>query len=135
MKFARQFLRAAIDQGLISVNPFQKLNAGGEQNASRIQFVDIATIEKDTAVADPNWQTIVALCRFTGLRCPSEVLSLKWEHIDWKVQKITIPSPETASSGKAERVMPIFSQLKPYLEAARKAASEQQGKIGTPDAE
>lgn len=72
-----------MDQGLISVPPFQKLKAGGEQNASRIHHVDISTIEKVMAVADPNWQTIIALCRFAGLRCPSEVLSLKWEHIDW----------------------------------------------------
>lgn len=32
-------------------------------------------------------------------------------------------------------MIPIFSQLKPYLEAARKAASDQQGKLGTTDAE
>lgn len=135
VKFARQFLRVAIDQGLISVNPFQKLKAGGEQNASRIQYLNIATIDKVMAVADPNWQTIIALCRFAGLRCPSEVLSLKWEHIAWQKQRIAIPSPKTANSGKAERVIPIFKQLRPYLEAARKAASEQQGKLGTPDAE
>lgn len=133
VKFARQFLREAIDQGIITDNPFQKLKAGGEQNTSRIQYVDVATIEKVMAVTDRNWQTIIALCRFAGLRCPSEVLSLRWEHIDWNAQKITIPSPKTAGSGKSARVIPIFRRLKPYLEAARLAASEKQGNNSDPD--
>ena len=33
-----------------------------------------------------DWRCIIGLSRFGGLRCPSEVLSLKWQDIDWQQQ-------------------------------------------------
>ncbi|MCA9103270.1 MAG: site-specific integrase, partial [Planctomycetales bacterium] len=69
------------------------------------------------AAPDVEWRLIVALCRHGGLRCPSEVLSLKWEHIDWEHARVTVPSPKTAHhAGMASRVIPLFPELRPYLE-------------------
>lgn len=70
-------------------------------------------------VADPTWRTIIALARYGGLRCPSEVLSLEWRHIDWGRGRITVPSPKTDRyDGKASRTIPLFPELRPFLEAA-----------------
>jgi integrase len=33
-------------------------------------------------MADVQWRTIIALSRLGGLRAPSEVMRLKWEHVD-----------------------------------------------------
>ncbi|MEZ6073383.1 MAG: site-specific integrase [Pirellulales bacterium] len=71
------------------------------------------------AAPDVEWRLIVALPRFGGVRCPSEVLSLKWEHIDWEHARVTVPSPKTAHhAGMVSRVIPLFPELRPYLEDA-----------------
>ena len=59
---------------------------------------------------------IVALSRYGGLRCPSEVLSLRWQDIDWEHGRITVSSPKTEHhADKASRVIPLFAELRPYL--------------------
>jgi len=41
-------------------------------------------------IACPNyhWWAIISIARYGGLRCPSEVLSLRWENIDWAGKKL-----------------------------------------------
>lgn len=69
--------------------------------------------------ANPTWRTIIALSRFGGLRCPSEVLSLKWEHVNLATGRMVVQSPKTEHiEGKGERVVPAFAALRPYLEEA-----------------
>jgi integrase len=65
------------------------------------------------------WRLLIALCRYGGLRCPSEVLSLKWEHIHWAEGRMTVPSPKTEHhDGGESREVPLFPELRPFLEAA-----------------
>jgi integrase len=68
---------------------------------------------------DAQWQLIIALSRYGGLRCPSEHLALRWSDIDWEASRITVPSPKTSRHGKAYRVMPLFPELRPFLGAVR----------------
>jgi integrase len=71
------------------------------------------------AVADPTWRTIIALARYAGLRCPSEVLSLRWQDVDWDAARIVVQSPKTEHHpGRATRTIPLFHELRPYLEEA-----------------
>lgn len=35
------------------------------------------------------------MCRFGGLRCLSEVLSLRWQDVNWEADPITVQSPRT----------------------------------------
>ncbi len=59
-----------------------------------------------------------ALSRFGGLRCPSEHVTLTWEDVDWERSRIRIHSPKTEHhEGKESRVIPIFPELRPHLEA------------------
>jgi integrase len=69
------------------------------------------------------WKLLVALSRFGGLRVPSEALALRWDHVNWENNRITVPVPKLAHiAGKATRVIPIFESLRPWLLAAFDAA-------------
>ena len=78
-----------------------------------------AATRKVLDACNPTWRIIVALSRFAGLRCPSEVLSLKWEHVNFETNRMTVPSCKTEHyPGRAYRVCPIFAELRPFLDDA-----------------
>ncbi|MCC6951881.1 MAG: site-specific integrase [Phycisphaerales bacterium] len=59
----------------------------------------------------------IALSRFAGLRCPSEVAGLRWGDIVWDKGRMTVRSPKTANhEGHAVRVVPIAPELRPILQ-------------------
>jgi len=124
VKNARQFFKAAVRQRLVHANPFADLKAGGERDDTRKVFVTCETIDKVLDAANTEWQTIIALCRFGGLRCPTEVLALEWDHIDWAGGKFTVTSPKTRHQGKPYRTVPLFPELRPYLEASHAIAPD-----------
>jgi ribosomal protein S18 acetylase RimI-like enzyme len=54
--------------------------------------------------------------RYGGLRCPSEVLSLRIQDVDLAGGRITVTSPKTEHyRGKGSRVIPLFPELEPFL--------------------
>jgi hypothetical protein len=58
-----------------------------------------------------------------GLRCPSEVLSLTWNDVDWDRSRITVHSSKTEHhEGKESRIIPLFPELLPYLREVFEAA-------------
>jgi integrase len=117
--FARQFFNSAKKHKLIDENPFSEVKIPTADVTTRQQFVDRPTIAKLLEVANPTWKTIIALSRFGGLRCPSEVLSLEWKHVNWEKSELTVISPKTERyDGKGSRVAPIFSEVRKYLEEA-----------------
>ena len=62
---------------------------------------------------------LIALARFGGLRCPSETLELRWGDIDWEKVRMTVRSKKTEHhEGKASREVPIFPELRSFLEEA-----------------
>jgi integrase len=125
VKIARQFFKVALGKGIVTANPFADVKTGGERNPARMHFIDVSTIEKVlAATADLEWQLIIALSRYGGVRCPSETLSLKWTDINWAENKITVPSSKTEHQGKAFRTMPLFVELRPYLDRAFDRAPE-----------
>ena len=116
---AREFFNVAHRRGLISANPFAHVKATAVLDPERSRFV---TREQTALVIDAcpdcEWRLIVALCRFGGMRCPSEVLSLRWQDIDWERDRIAVQSPKGERHGKAVRAMPLFPELRPFLEEA-----------------
>lgn len=122
--FAKHFFARAVDHELIASNPFAKLVSAPVGNSARQYFVNREETGKILEAA-PNdeWRLIIALSRFGGLRCPSEHLGLTWADINWAENKITVRSPKTAKhSGHESRVIPLFPELRPYLEAVFDAA-------------
>ncbi len=123
LSFARTFLHVARKHKLIDVNPFSEVKIPSACVSGRQHFVDRESVKKLFDLANPTWRTIVALARFGGLRCPSEVLSLEWKHVDWQKGTITVTSPKTDRyDGKGSRLIPLYPELRPYMEEALKLA-------------
>jgi len=121
----RSFFHDARRRKLIPLNPFAEVSSKSVVKLDERRFV---TRDEATKLLDacPNhtWRTIVALTRFGGLRCPSEVLSLRWQDIDWDKRRIVVQSPKTECHGKGTRVIPLFPELVPILTEAFEQAPE-----------
>lgn len=124
---AKQFFRAAVRKRLITENPFSDMkNVTVRANRERDHFVtreDAAKVLE--ACPDSQWRLIFALSRYGGLRCPSEHLALRWNEIDWAGDRMTVRSPKTEhNEGGESRIVPIFPELRPYLDAAFEEAPD-----------
>lgn len=116
-KRVRQFFAAAVRQEIIARNPFTGMKCGTFATAERFYFVTKAEAQ---AVLDacPNaeWRLLFALCRFGGLRCPTEVLALTWADVDWERMRFTVHASKTEHlDGGGLRTIPIFPELYPHL--------------------
>lgn len=118
---ARQYFRAAKRKKLIAENPFDEMkDTSVKANRERDYFVTLEEAQKVLdACPDAQWRLLFALSRFGGLRCPSEHLALTWADVDWERNRMTVRSPKTEHhAGKESRIVPIFPELLPHLEAA-----------------
>ncbi len=118
---SRQFFAAAIDKGVLAQkNPFshKQIKVAVRGNPERRKFISREVIDRVLAVCedDIQWQTVIALARFGGLRTPSETLALKWSDIDWEHNLITVHCPKLERLERhATRVIPLFAELQPFL--------------------
>jgi len=126
-KVARSLFLALRRRRLIDENPFESVFAKPATGKDRQRFI---TPDETTRVLeacpDRHWKAIVALSRFGGLRCPSEVLSLRWQDVNWETGRMVVTSPKTEHHGpeKATRVIPLFPELRFALMEAFDAAKE-----------
>ncbi len=122
---AKQIFSSAVRRKLIAENPFADLKSAMLANPSRSYFVTQAEIQQVIdACPDAEWRLIVALSRYGGLRCPSEHLKLRWGDVDWEKGRIRVWSPKTEHHpGGESRIIPIFPELRPFLEEAFELAS------------
>jgi len=119
IKMARQMFRRAVRLRIIAENPFEDIKAGSEKNRERNFYVTPETTRKVIdACPDAEWRLLVALTRYGGLRNPSETLELTWPDILWDQDRFRVHSPKTRKQGKGERIVPLFPELRPYLEDA-----------------
>jgi integrase len=119
LRAANQFFRYAVRVKAIPANPFVHVTATSVVPEEKKFYLPASDAERLLAVCDPRWRIMVALSRFAGLRCPSEVLSLKWADVNFESGRMTVPSPKTEHhAGGAYRVIPIFPGLRPYLDDA-----------------
>ena len=114
---AKLIFKKAVRWGLAATDPFEHLRAGSQSNPERSQYVDADAAHAILAACpDARWRAIVALSRFAGLRCPSEIAELKWGDVDFERHKLTVRSPKTAHhEGHAVRLVPIAPVLQPIL--------------------
>ena len=131
LEFSRMFFKNAVKLGLLPASPFEGITQKPGDTGKRRRYVSLdetaRLIEAATNVA---WRTIIALSRYAGLRSPSEVLSLRWEGIDWERGTMRIISPKTdCHDNGGERTAPIFARLRPYLDAAWEAAADGQTNV------
>ncbi|MFO0916535.1 MAG: tyrosine-type recombinase/integrase [Pirellulales bacterium] len=116
-----QFFTHAVRKEIISRNPFQGVSVGKSTDTSRQVFIGLDTFWKVVeACPDWEWRLVAVLARIGGLRVPSELAGLRWEHIRWDDGTMLILSPKTAHHGKGSRRIPLFPELREYLEDAQK---------------
>jgi len=115
---AKQFFHKAVKKRLIAENPFDDIKCANFADHSRFYFVTPAEAQKVlSACPDDEWRLIFALCRYGALRCPTEVLRLTWDDIDWANDRFTVHAVKTEHhENKGVRIVPIFPELKPYLQ-------------------
>ena len=126
IKRCKQFFRAAVRRKTLANNPFQEIHGSNPGNEARKFFVTLANAYKVIdACPDAEWRLIFALSRFGGLRCPSEHLALTWPDVDWERDRFQVTSSKTEHhAGKGTRWVPIFPELRPYLEEVFDLAAE-----------
>jgi integrase len=120
IKCAKAFFGYARDSEFIASSPFDRIKAGSQKNAGRKCFVPREPIAKVLAVCPNNeWRLIIALARYGGLRVPSELQRLRWSDIDWAGNRFVVHvSKKEHLDGQQTRVVPIFPEIRPYLEEA-----------------
>ncbi len=128
LRRAKQLFQFALDKRWLLESPFAKLAGWNEVNRSKDFFVDRELFEAvlDQAVG-PEFRAVLALARYGGCRCPSEVLPIQWHQINWAVGTMVIISPKTAHhEGQAQRIVPIFPEVQDALDALWASADQGQ---------
>ena len=106
----------AVRIGWLEENPFQYLKPGSEVNPDGHFILPIADYEKMIdACPNSTWRAIIALGRIGGLREPSELVNLKWPHVNWGNGQVLVTSPKTKRYGKSQRSIPLFGRLEEPL--------------------
>jgi len=123
---ARMFFAQAVRWGLIPSNPFEGVKAGPQKNRERQRYITPEETDRLLAAApNDDWRCIIALTRWGGMRCPSEVLGVKWADIDWAGLTLRVQSPKTEHhDGQHERVIPLFPELHEVLLPAFERADD-----------
>jgi len=104
---------------LLSDNPFSVLRNCTVQPSETQTFVTPEVTQRLLdACPDHEWRVIIGLARLAALRCPSEVLALQWQHVNWEHRTLVVPCPKTRRQGRAFRVVPICPELYTILSEA-----------------
>ncbi len=127
IRLAKQVFRKAARWGWITKSPFEDMRSGSQVNAARLVYISTETIETVLdACPSIEWRVIVGLCRYAGLRCPSEVGVITWADVNWEKGRLTVLSKKTEHHGgdHAVRVVPIQPALNEILRVAFEQAPE-----------
>ena len=118
VQHCRRLFAFAERKKFIAENPFAFIKGGTQVNRDRLQFVEAATIQTLLeSLVDPEWRLCIALARWGGLRVPSEIRGLKWGDILWDKDRFVVSCVKTSGhAGMGTRIVPIFPEIKPYLE-------------------
>lgn len=114
---ARTFWRSATRWKLTRANPFEGVKGGKQSNDARTVFVPREVIDKAIDVApDTEWQVIIALARYAGLRTPSETFALRWGDIDFAEATMRVHASKTEHhDGGGVRLVPLFPEVERHL--------------------
>jgi integrase len=125
VKRCRQMMREAMKYRLAEENPFAGIKVDLNSDTSKDTFIDETTaLAVLDACPDQEWRTLFALCRWGGLRNPSETLLLRWSDIQWERGRMKVRSPKTEKAGKAERIVPLFPEVLRELQSQLELVDE-----------
>jgi integrase len=103
----------AVRMEFLSKNPMFGIPFGSRVNQNTRRHITVGEYMKLLeACPSLEWRVIIALARFGGLRCPSELMQLRWSDIVWKLHGFWVRSPKTEHhSGHECRFVPLFSEI------------------------
>ena len=117
VKNAKLIFGAAVKGKLIVENPFAGHSTAIIERPDRLQFVDLDTIDRVLkSCPSSEWRVIVSLCRFAGLRCPSEVFTLRWCDVDFERGRMRVRSPKLEGQQGEFREVPLFPEVRRALD-------------------
>lgn len=107
----------AVQNEIIDKSPFAYITGGAASATDeRKEYIELSRVRALIDVMPTTeLQALLWIVRRLGLRCQSETNALKWAAVDFNNDLITIDSPKTASKGKAQRVAPLFPDVKDFL--------------------
>ena len=114
---AKAIFSRAVRWKLLDESPFNGLKPGSQSNPTRSMHIDRETVLcLLPRCPTTEWMAKLALTRFAGLRCPSELAELRWNDINWGKVVMTVRSSKTVHhEGKGMRVVPVDPALQPIL--------------------
>ena len=117
----RSLFRFAYRHRLVRENPFSDIKCNLIRDKTKSVFVSREMADKIFEhCPNEQWRILFALARLGGMRHPSETMALRWSDVNWDEETIKITSIKTANHpGHESRIIPIFKELRPCLEAAR----------------
>lgn len=123
IKAFRMFFKKALEWEHTEINPFVGIVAGDSVNASRRYFVSLEVFDKVMkATPDRELRAVLALSRFGALRCPTEVVGLKWADVIFPdpergiVGRLVVRATKTEhTAGGGVREIPLFPELAAVL--------------------
>jgi|GEM_PF-6535189 len=119
---ANRFFRAMHKDELIRENPFEDVKELPADETKRKEYITTEYCRKAMKFAhNAEWQLLIALWRFAGLRRACEPLRLRWSNILWEKRLIHLYSSKTGE----ERYVPIFPEvMEPLLKVREQAAPD-----------
>jgi hypothetical protein len=129
VKTSRQVFAFAVANELMQINPLAGISVPEQVDEDRDFEITPEMTTKILDAANPKYRLIIALARYGGLRCPSELAGLRWSHFLWDQERFIVHSPKTEHCGKDKRVVPIFAELLPYLLEAQELAPEKEDRV------
>jgi integrase len=117
VNIAKAVFGRAVRWGMIDQCPLQNVKRGSQVNPARQHYVSDETVTAVLAACpDDESRLIVALARYAGLRCPSEMVDLRWRDIELENNVIRVRSSKLAAYGqKSARDVPVTPQVRAAL--------------------
>jgi len=116
LKTLAKVFAVAVKARIIEANPCEGLTSSYDRS-DNLEYVPVERFRDLAEKLDTEWQVILGLAMFAGLRAPSEINLLRWQDILWRDKKMLVRSTKNAKKGKkfTERDVPIFDELFPKL--------------------
>ncbi|WP_145073404.1 tyrosine-type recombinase/integrase [Poriferisphaera corsica] len=125
--YAKAVFKWAVDNDWMDFNPIHQkgISTATRGNKETKFYVDHNLSSRVLNALDREWSLLFLFGRYLGLRLPSEIQKLKWEHFDWVKCQILIHAQKTST----KRYPPLMPELKAHLETFYPRAAEMKGYV------
>lgn len=108
---AKQLFKHALDRRWTEENPFADQAGWNEVNRAKDFYVTLDIVARVLEqIPSLEFRALFIVARFGGLRCPSEVLPLTWDAVDWGAEVLKVLKSKTGP-----RLVPLFPEMRESL--------------------